>query len=125
MPSYSTFLKPPGPVATVRIIDPETGAGSQEFPGKLDTGADLTVIPEMLALQLTLPPWGHVRARGFDGSYARHPIYYVRLVVQGFLLPRVRCMSAQREDALLGRDVLNQFIITLDGKKLEFEIAET
>lgn len=124
MPRYSTFLTPPGPVATVRLIHPATGAESHDFAGKLDTGADMTVIPEDLATQLALPPWGQIWAKGFDGPYAPHFVYYVRFVVQGYLIPPVRCMSAHRNDALLGRDVLNQFIITLDGKKLTFEIAD-
>jgi predicted aspartyl protease len=124
MPHYSSLLKPPAPVATVRIIHPVTGVESQDFAGKLDTGADMTVIPETLARQLALPPLGRIWARGFDGPGGPHFVYYVRFVVQGCLLPRVRCMSAQREDALLGRDVLNQFIITLDGKRLAFEIVD-
>jgi len=124
MPRYSTSLSPPGPVATVRVVHPATGAESDEFAGKLDTGADMSVLPEMLVRQLGVPPWGRVRAKGFDGSDSLHLVYYVRLVVEGFPLPAVRCMSAHRNDALLGRDVLNQFIVTLDGKHLAFEIRD-
>jgi hypothetical protein len=39
-----------------------------------------------------------------------------------FSLPRV--IALPRQDAILGRDVLNQFIVILDGKELDFEITD-
>ena len=49
---------------------------------------------------------------------------YIRLTVEGFDLPAVRCIAADRSDLLLGRNVLNRFIITLDGKSLMFELKD-
>jgi len=34
MPRYSTSLSPPGPLATVRVVHPATGAESDDFAGK-------------------------------------------------------------------------------------------
>jgi len=42
--------------------------------------------------------------------------------VEGFDLAAVRCIAADRSDVLLGRNVLNRFIIILDGKNLTFEL---
>ena len=44
--------------------------------------------------------------------------------VEGFDLAIVRCIAADRANVLLGRNVLNRFIITLDGKTLTFELKD-
>jgi hypothetical protein len=36
----------------------------------------------------------------------------------------VEVISAKRQDALLGRDILNQLKTTLDGKTMNFEILD-
>jgi len=46
------------------------------------------------------------------------PDYYAATLVGGIRLPAVRCIAARRDDVLLGRNVLNRFLITLDGKNL-------
>jgi len=52
MPAYDTSFKPPAPVADVKGIHPTTGVESSVLRGKLDTGADLSVIPDQLIGQL-------------------------------------------------------------------------
>jgi hypothetical protein len=121
---YDHSFEPPAPVAEVAVAHPITGASSGALRGKLDSGADVTVIPERLIAQLSLAPKGHTWTRGYDGSYSRRPVYYVRLIVEGFDLPIVRCIVADRTNVLLGRNVLNRFIITLDGKNLTFDLKD-
>lgn len=124
MLAYDHSFNPPAPVAEVNIIHPVTGANSGTLRGKLDSGADVTVIPEMLVAQLSLTPKGRVWTRGYNGTYSRRPIYYVRLIMEGFELPIVRCVTAERANVLLGRNVLNRFIIALDGKNLTFDLKD-
>ncbi|MBI4641764.1 MAG: retroviral-like aspartic protease family protein [Candidatus Tectomicrobia bacterium] len=124
MPAYDTSFSPPAPVADVTVVHPITGVSSGVLGGKLDSGADVTVIPERLMVLLGLTPKGRIWTRGYDGTYSRRPLYYVRLMVEGFDLLAVRCIAADRTDVLLGRNVLNRFIITLDGKNLTFELKD-
>ena len=124
MPAYDLSFSPPAPVADVTIAHPVTGARSGVLRGKLDSGADVTVIPERLVGQLRLTPRGRIWTRGYDGTYTQRPVYYVRLRVEGFDLAVVRCIAADRANVLLGRNVLNRFIITLDGKTLTFELKD-
>jgi hypothetical protein len=65
------------------------------------------------------------REATIDGTYFRRSVYYIRLIVEGFDLASVRCIAIDRNDVLLGRNVLNRFIITLDGKNLTFEIRDS
>jgi predicted aspartyl protease len=124
MPAYDPAFGPPAPVADVTVVHPTTGVNSGALRGKLDSGADVTVIPQRLVAELGMTPRGRIWTRGYDGTYAQRLIYYVRLTVESFDLLTVRCIAADRVDVLLGRNVLNRFIITLDGKNLTFELKD-
>lgn len=124
MPAYDFAYNPPAPLAEVTIIHPVTAKKSAALRGKLDSGADVTVIPERLVGQLGISPKGRIWTRGYDGTYSQRPLYYIRLTVEGFDLAAMRCIAADRSDVLLGRNVLNRFIITLDGKNLTFELKD-
>ena len=124
MPAYDATFNPPAPVADVSISHPVTGAESDLLRGKFDTGADVTVIPEQLPAQLNLTAKGQIWTRGYDGTYSQRSVYYVRMTIEGFLVASVRCIATARGDVLIGRNVLNRFFITLDGKRRNFELSE-
>ena len=50
--------------------------------------------------------------------------FIIRLTVEGFVLATVRCIATNRADVLLGRNVLNRFLIILDGKSLTLELTD-
>lgn len=123
MPAYDFSLNPPAPIADVVIANMTSGASSA-IRGKLDCGADITVIPENLATQLGINPKSHTWTKGYDGTYSLRPVYYVKLAIEGFDFASVRCIATNRTNALIGRNVLNRFITILDGKTLTFDIKD-
>jgi predicted aspartyl protease len=123
MPAYDSRFNPPAPVAEMTVLHPVTGAQSDALRGKLDTGADITVIPDRLVAHLGLTPKGLLWTRGYDGSYSQRPVYYARMQVEGLIVAMVRCIAIVRNEALLGRNVLNHFSITLYGKQKTFAVT--
>ncbi|MFQ5858025.1 MAG: aspartyl protease family protein [Anaerolineae bacterium] len=124
MPRYDDSLTPPAPFVDVVVIHPSDAGKAARRRGKLDTGADLSAIPEAVALQLQLPARGTVTGRDYKGEVTTHVAYTVALEIDGQRLDNVKVIATARNDVLLGRNVLNQFIITLNGKTLTFDIED-
>lgn len=55
MPAYnSNSFSPPAPVALVTLRDPDSGAAQADVPMLLDTGADVSLIPQAVIGSLGL-----------------------------------------------------------------------
>jgi hypothetical protein len=80
------------------------------------------VLPERLIALLGLAPHREIWARSYDGSYSRRPVYFARLIFEGRTLPVVQCVAVNRETVLVGRNVLNHFVLTLNGPRLQFDL---
>lgn len=121
---YDDSYTPPAPFVDVLVMHPSGVGKTESMRGKLDTGADLSAIPERLATQLQLPARGTITGRDYKGELTTHVAYNVLLEVAGVRLDNVKVVATPRSDVLLGRNVLNQFIITLNGKALTFEMRD-
>lgn len=124
MPRYDDSLTPPAPFVDVIVIHPSDASNTAPLRGKLDTGADLSAIHESSAIQLRLPARGTVTGRDYKGEITTHMAYSISLEIDGLRLDNVKVIATSRTDVLLGRNVLNQFIITLNGKTLTFDMED-
>jgi predicted aspartyl protease len=116
---YNQQVDPPAPYVYVIIRRGDGSGGSLPIPALVDSGADRTVIPTPLIEELALPQSGAAEVAGFNQVATSLPVYVVQIGI-GDLQPHVAdVLAASGEQyVLLGRDVLNEYRVTLDGPGL-------
>ena len=119
---YDQTVNPPAPRVPVRISHPVTNFFAEAM-GFLDTGASATVVPQEIINQLGLREVGANTLLGIERSPIVVANYQARLEVAWIRLGVLTVAGANFPHILLGRDVLNQFDITLRGKAQEVEMV--
>jgi predicted aspartyl protease len=120
MPTYdSNLFNPPAPVASVTLRDPGNGNTASDVLMLIDTGADITLVPQtsIEELKSDLDPHESYELKGFDGqrSVAQSvelDLVFLRRTFRG------RFLIIDTEAGILGRDVLNHVAIVIDGPRL-------
>lgn len=120
---YDTSEHPPAALVAVTVTDPLTG-NQAAVPGKLDTGAAISVLPAAIIAELGLTPQSDVWVAGYDAQFLQLPAYFVTLEIAGCTIEMVKVTASPRSQMLLGRDVLSHFIATFDGKNLMFDLVD-
>jgi len=124
MHHYDPTFSPPAPCINLIVHHPSDPTKAVPGRRKLDTGADLCVIPQRLVTELQLLLVDEIAARAYDGTLFTRPMYIVSIEVAGHWINNVPAIAVQRKDVLLGRNVLNHLTITLKGKDLIFELRD-
>lgn len=109
---YSSAYRPPAPVLNLRVGAP----GGEPLLGLValvDSGADLSVLPLAAVQALVLPQVSTTRIRGVTGVEERTEVRAAVLEVAGTSV--LAEVVAWGEEAIVGRDVLNRFVLELDG----------
>lgn len=116
---YDQSRNPSAPFIDMRVTGP-TGKSSYER-GKIDTGADMTVIPDYLVKSLGLEQDGSEYVTGIFGT--RHMHTYRTIVAVGSVefMP-LSAVAMGRGNVLVGRDLINLWTMTMYGKDEACEI---
>jgi len=118
--SYDRGFHPPAPVLEATVHGPD--GRSRKIRAKLDTAADVSGLPRELVDELALPPARRVRTTTFRGEPAQARLHRGDVVVAGRRFVQVEWLPIARPYALLGRDVLNDLVVRLDGPALTTEV---
>lgn len=121
---YEPAETPPAPYVDAQVNPVRRAHLRANFRGKLDSGASMTVIPARLVQQWRLRKQGLIRARAFDGTPSVRPVYRVDIIIGARRFRRVLVTVSHRTNILIGRDVLNQLTILLNGPHLRVEIQD-
>jgi predicted aspartyl protease len=117
----SRAFDPPAPMVPTRIRAPG-GLDNAALEGKLDTGADLSAVPEGYLAELDLPPVRIVRAAGFAGELQEVVVYRVDIEIGDMSFRSIEALATRRPYVILGRNVLRRLIMRLDGPGEKLEI---
>lgn len=82
----------------------------------VDSGADATMIPEALLVNIGAPRIDKRRSRGVYGQVRTVSLYLIDVQIGLLVIPSIQAIGvSDDDDPLIGRDVLNHLIVTLDG----------
>lgn len=119
MPDYDAEnFEPSAPVAYVTLRNPATGVLLSDVPMLIDTGADATLVPSHAIEQLDINAEedSDFEVQTFDGEIKRLKLAKLEL----FLLGRKfagEYLLVDRPIGILGRNILNNIRILLDGPR--------
>ena len=122
--AYDTSSQPPAPFIEFEVVSPQDSTQRRLAQGLLDTGAEVSVLPVELLTALQIPKASDLSVESWDGSPTLVNTYLVTLEVADAHLDSIEVVAALMPYAILGRDVLNHFILTLNGKDLTFELQD-
>lgn len=120
---YSTSHMPSAPVMEIGILGPGEESREVSLTCFVDTGADATLLPIHI-LQLVGAEYIEPRyVRGVTGARVLAETYLAVVHVGQQFIPVTSAVALLRgEEAILGRDVLNHLVVTLDGPAEVLEI---
>jgi predicted aspartyl protease len=117
---YSNSDDPPVPVAEVNLKKINSPERSRSLEMVLDTGADISLLPRSVLEEIGIKPSGKkFLLVGFDGSTIESEIYVLQVILLGKRFEGA--YSAIDEPiGIIGRDILNQLVLLLDGPQLQW-----
>lgn len=121
--TYNSQVQPPAPFVHIRLYRPDGTGDSGELPAQLDTGADRTVIPGSVVDLLQLNQLRVISVAGLGGRLSTAPTYLVQAALREMPPVVLEVLADPGEPyVLLGRDLLNQYRVVLDGPRLTLEL---
>jgi clan AA aspartic protease len=113
---FSSQYDPSAPVLEVSLRSYQPHTGVYTGNALIDTGADGSLVP-LDILQSIRADFLHMRSlRGITGHGQKVPIYLVAVQIGSHTLQGIQVAGlGETDELILGRDVLNQLRLTLDG----------
>lgn len=119
----SARFSPPAPLSFVMLRNPENGLEEIEVPMLLDTGSDVTLVPQVCAAKLKtdLSSSRQYELAGFDNkkSYSRTVKLHLIFEQKTF---RGEYFLIDQDYGIIGRNILNFLNLQFNGKNLAWKV---
>jgi hypothetical protein len=123
---------PPAPILQATLINPKRNDDRiYKIDAFLDTGSDLTLIPLEAVSALRLPLLNpRLSMLGVGGAATTGFPCQVEMHIGAIQLPLLEVVSCAAiaiglpGQMIIGRDILNQLYVSLDGKRQQFSFEE-
>jgi len=113
---YNTSYEPPAPFLPIAVDGYDEAKPPIIVMAFVDSGADGTMLPLEVLQAVGAEYEDSVRLRGTAGSVQQLDRYSVRIQIQDMIIGSVSAVAtAAGSEPLIGRDVLNHLILTLNG----------
>jgi hypothetical protein len=112
---------PPAPIALVTLRNSLNELSATDVPMLIDTGADVTLLPKVVIEQLGVKSdnGGRYEVAGFDGHRCALRAVQLDMTCQDTMI-RGQYLIINDAIGVLGRDVLNFFVLVIDGSGLQW-----
>ncbi len=121
--SYDSNFDPPAPILEISVSTPISEEPQIKLKALIDSGADLTAIPQQIIDRLQLYPVDEINVSDYEGKVLPKTLYTVSLYITNFKPKIIRVVSTEEDLIFLGRDVINNWELLLDGRKEIFDIS--
>jgi len=113
---------PAMPVVQIRLTNP--GSHTVTLSAIVDSGSDATMIPKHFLQEIEAVFVRKGWVSGISGVRQQVNLYLVDVQIGSYIVPSIRVVETNNQrEAILGRDVLNQLIIKLNGLAQVTEIT--
>ncbi|MBY0456073.1 MAG: hypothetical protein K2V38_01915 [Gemmataceae bacterium] len=115
---------PPARYVLVTVASVDGAVVVSDLPAKVDSGASQTVVPSPIVAHLGLNEVARREFEGLGGQRVILSLFRLLLTIRGCSTFEMNVAGSDGEPyILLGRDVLNEFRIVLDGPNGKLEIG--
>ncbi len=111
---YASEYDPPMPIVELKLAL-EADGESQTLKAIVDSGADATMIPMRFLKQINASPNSRKWMRGVAGGRYKVSLYTVSIQLGNHQMYTSVVGDPINDEVILGRDVLNRLVVTLDG----------
>ena len=121
---YDRRYSPAFPVVELQAsgVDPTQ---SRTLTGLIDSGSDATQLPLSILRSIGARPVDRRWVRDLAGIRYAVAVYAVRLQIGDLALPEMEVIGREgMAEVIVGRDVLNQLIVTLNGLPYIAELSD-